>query len=102
MTLLSLNACSRQCSKSYFSGRLYKTSFRTGLDLSSKNLYKNIFSINTKFGFRLNEIEFLSKQATPPLWDRSNITRSYSSILSLLLKSVLSSLVSLNPITVAF
>ena len=47
--------------------------------------------------------EFLTKQATPPpLRDRSDLTRSYSSISSFLLKTALSSLVSLNSITAAF
>ena len=56
-----------------------------------------------KLGFRLYEIEFLTKQATPPpLRDRSDITRSYPFISSSLLKTALSSLVLLNPITVAF
>ena len=56
-----------------------------------------------KFGFRLYEIEFLTKQATPPiLRDGSDPTRSYPSISSSLIKNTLSSLVSCNPITVAF
>ena len=56
-----------------------------------------------KLVFRLYEIEFLTKQATPPpLWDHQGLTRSYPSISSSLLKTVLSSLVSLNPITAAF
>ena len=47
-----------------------------------------------KIGFRLYEIEFLAKQTTPPsLRDRSDLTRSYPSIPSSLLKNVLSSLV---------
>ena len=55
-----------------------------------------------KLGFRLDEIVFLTKQATrPPLWNRSELTRSYHSTSSSLLKTVLLSLVSLNPITVA-
>ena len=59
--------------------------------------------LKQKLGFRLNELEFLTKQATPPpLRGRSDLTRSYPSISRLLLKTVLSSLVSLNPITVAF
>ena len=46
---------------------------------------------------------FLKKQTTlPPLWDWSNLTRSYPSILYSLLKTVLSSLDLLHPITVAF
>ena len=56
-----------------------------------------------KLGFRLYEIEFLTKQATPlTLRDRSDLTRSYPSISSSPLKTVLPSLVSLKPITVAF
>ena len=56
-----------------------------------------------KLVFRLYEIELLTKQATPsPLWDHQDIARTYPSISSSLLKTVLSSLVSLNPITVAF
>ena len=56
-----------------------------------------------KLGFRLYEIEFLTKQATPlSLQDWSDITGSYPSISISLLKTVLSSLVSLNPIIVAF
>ena len=56
-----------------------------------------------KLGFQLHEIELLTKQATPPpLRDSSDLTRSYPSISSSLLKTVLSSLVSPNPITVAF
>ena len=56
-----------------------------------------------KIGFCLYEIEFLTKQTTPPsLRDRSDLTRSYPSIPSSLLKTALPSLVSLNPITVAF
>ena len=47
-----------------------------------------------KIGFCLYEIEFLTKQTTPPsLRDRSDLTRSYPSIPSSLLKNVLSSLV---------
>ena len=43
-----------------------------------------------KLDFRLSEIEFLTKQATPPpLRNRSDLTRSYPSV-------------SLNPITLAF
>ena len=56
-----------------------------------------------KLGFLLYDIEFSKKQATtPPLLDRSDLTRSYASISGSLLKTVLPSLVSLNPITVAF
>ena len=47
--------------------------------------------------FRIYEMEFLTKQATPPpLRDRSDLTRSYPCVSSSMLKTVLSSLVSLN------
>ena len=56
-----------------------------------------------KLCFRLYDIEFLTKQATPPpLQDRSDLTRLYPSISSSQLKTVLSSLISPNPITVTF
>ena len=94
---------SRQFTKSYLSGGLYKIPIRTGLDLGRKISIKILSVLMQKLGFRLYEIEFLTKQATPPpLRDRSDLTRSYPSISSSLLKTVLSSLVSLNPITVAF
>ena len=51
-----------------------------------------------KSGFRLYEIDFLTKQATPPPLRN----RSYLSISMSLLKTALSSLVSLNPIAVTF
>ena len=42
-----------------------------------------------KIGFRLYEIEFLTKQAAPPpLRDQSDRTRSYPSISSSLLKTL--------------
>ena len=50
-----------------------------------------------KLGFGLYEIELLTKQATPPpFWDGSDLTRSHPSISSSLLKTALSSLVSLT------
>ena len=56
-----------------------------------------------KLGFQLYEIEFLTKQVTPPPnQDRSDLARSYPSISSSMLKTVLSSLVSLNPIIAGF
>ena len=56
-----------------------------------------------KFGFQLYGAKVLTKQATPPPHgDRSNFTRSYPSISSSLPKTVLSSLVLLYPITIAF
>ena len=94
---------SRQFETSYLSGGLYKIPIRTGLDLGRKISIKILSVLMQKLGFRLYEIQFLTKQATPPpLRDRSNLTRSYPSISSSLLRTVLSSLVSLYPITVAF
>ena len=55
-----------------------------------------------KLRFGLYEIGFLTKQATHHLRDPLDFTISYPSISSSLLKTVLPSLVSLNPITVAF
>ena len=55
-----------------------------------------------KLRFVLYEIRFLTKQAKPHLRDPLDLTISFPSISSSLLKTVLSSLVSLNPITVAF
>ena len=92
-----------QFTKSSLSGGLYKIPIRTGLDLGRKISIKILSVLMQKLGFRLYEIEFLTKQATPPpLRDRSDLTRSYPSISSSLLKTVSSSLVSLNPITVTF
>ena len=55
-----------------------------------------------KLDFRLYEKEFFTKQASPPpLRDFSNRTMSQPFISSSLLKTVLSSLVLLNPITLA-
>ena len=94
---------SRQFTKSYLSGGLQKIPVRTGLHLGRKISIKILSVLMHKFGFRLYEIEFLTKQATPPiLWDRSDLTRSYPSISSSLIKNALSSLVSRNPMTVAF
>ena len=92
--------CSRQFTKSYLSGGLYKVSIRTGLDLGRKVSIKILSILMQKLGFRLYEIECLAKQATPPpLQDWSDLTRSYLSISSSQLKTVLSNLVSLNPVT---
>ena len=56
-----------------------------------------------KLSFRLYKKGFSRKQATrPPPQRRSNFTRSYPSISSSLLKTALPSLISLNPMTVAF
>ena len=103
-TLVSLNVRSRQFIKSYLPGGLCKIPIRTGLNLGRKTSIKILSVFMQKLGFRLYEIEFLTKQATlPPLRNRSDLTRSsYPYISSSLLKTVLSSLVSLNPITVAF
>ena len=85
----------RQFRKSYLSGGLCKIPIRTGLDLGRKISIKILFVLIQKSGFQLYEIEFLTKQATPPpLRDRSDLTRSYPSISSSLLKTALSSLVS--------
>ena len=101
-TLVLLNVRSRQFTTLYLSGGLYKITIRTDLDLVRKISIKMLSVLMQKLGFRLYEIQFLTKQATtPPLRDRSNLTRSYPSISSSLLKTVLASLVSLYPITVA-
>ena len=103
MTLVSLNMRSRQFTRSYLSGGLYKIPITTGLDLGRKISVKVLSVLMQKLGFQLYEIEFLTKQDTPPpLRDRSDLARSYPSISSSMLKTVLSNLVSLNPITVAF
>ena len=66
---------SRQFTKSYLSGGLYKIPIRTGLDLGRKISIKILSVLIQKLGFRLYEIEFLTKQATPPyLRDRSDLT----------------------------
>ena len=91
---------SRQFTKSYLSGGLHKIPIRTGLDTGRKISIKILSVLMQKLGFQLYELEFLTKQATPPpLRDWSDLTRSISGSL---LKTVLPSLVSLNPITVAF
>ena len=89
---MSLNVRSRQITKSHLSGDLYKIPIRTGLDLGRKISTKILSVLMQKLGFQLYEIEFLTKQATPPLLrDRSDLTMSYPSISSSVLKSVLSS-----------
>ena len=86
---MSLNVRSRQFTKSHLSGDLYETPIKTGLDLGRKIYIKMLFVLMQKIGFRLYEIEFLTKQATPsPLRDQSDRTRSYRSISSSLLKTV--------------
>ena len=91
------------CVLGNLSGGQYKIPLRTGLDLGRKMSIKVLSVLMQKLRFRLYEIDFLAKQATPPPpRDRSDLTMSYPSISSSLLKTVLSNLVSLNPITVAF
>ena len=93
----------KQLTKSYLSGGLYKIPIRTDLDLGRKISIKILCVLTRKLDFWLYEIEFLIKQGTPPpLRDRSNLNRSYVSVSSSLLKTVLSSLVSLNPTTAVF
>ena len=80
MTLVSSNVRSRQFTKSYLSEGLYKIPIRTGLDLGRKISIKMLSFLMQMFGFRLHQIKFLTKQATPPpLRDRSNLTRSHPS-----------------------
>ena len=57
-----------------------------------------------KLGFQLYEVEFFTKQTTPPppSQDSSDLTRPFPSISSSLFITVLPSLVSLNPLTIAF
>ena len=94
---------SRLFTKSYLSGGLYKIPIRTGLDLGRKISIKILSVLVEILGFQFYEIQFLTKQATPPpLRDRSDLTSSYTFISSSLLKTALPSLVSFNPITVAF
>ena len=64
---MSLNVRSRQFTKSHLSGDLYETPIKTGLDLGRKIYIKMLFVLMQKIGFRLYEIEFLTKQATPKL-----------------------------------
>ena len=66
--------------------------YQLELDLGRKISIKILSVLMQKLGFRLYEIEFLTKQATPPYRrDRSDLTSSYPSISSPLLKIVLSS-----------
>ena len=56
-----------------------------------------------KLGFQLFNTESKRKQAaTPHLRDRPNTTLPYPSILTSLFKTLVSSLVSLNPVAIAF
>ena len=75
------NVRSRQFTKLYLSGVLYKIPIRTGFDLGRKISTKLLFVLMQKLGFQLYETEILEKQAIPPpLWDCSNLARSYPSI----------------------
>ena len=60
---------------------------RTDLELRRKISVKILSVLMQKLGFRLYEVEFLRKQATP-LRDRSDLTWSYPSISGSLLKTV--------------
>ena len=88
MALVTLNVGSRKFTKSYLSGSLYKIPIGTGLDLGRKISIKIFSVLMQKLDFRLYEIEFLTKQATPPPpQDWSDLTSSYPSISSSLLKT---------------
>ena len=64
---------------------------------------KTLFVLMQELNLRLQEIEFFKKQATPPpIWYRPNFTRPYPSISISLIKTVLSRLIVLNPITALF
>ena len=63
---MSLNVRSRQFTKSHLSGGLYKIPVRTGLNLGRKIFIKILSVLMQKLGFRLYQIEFLTKQAAPP------------------------------------
>ena len=70
--------CKFMLTKLYLSGGLYKIPIRTCLDLGRKIFRKILSVLMQKLGFRLYEIEFLTKQATPlPLRNRLDLTRSY-------------------------
>ena len=56
--LLSLNARSRQFTKLYLSGGLYKIPIKTGLDLCRKISMKILSVLMQKLGFPLYKIEF--------------------------------------------
>ena len=84
------------CVLGNLSGGLYKIPIRTGLDLGRKSSVKIHSALMQKLGLQLYEIEFLIKQATPPPLRERSLTRSYPSISGSLLKTVLSSLVSLK------
>ena len=101
MTLVLLNKHFGQFMKLYLSRGLCKITTRPGLDLGRKTFINILSVLMQRLGFRLHEREFLTKQAICPLQDRSDLTRSCPSISSSLLKTALSSLDSLNTITIA-
>ena len=79
-TIVMLNMRSRQFTKSYLSGDLNKIPVRTCLNLDRKISIKILSVLVQKLCFRLHEIKFLTKQATPPPSpppprDRSDLTR---------------------------
>ena len=101
-TLVSLNVLSGKFTRSYLSGGLHKITIRTGLDLGRKIFIKMLSVLMQKLGFRSYEILFKKTSYTS---SSSGSVRSYQVIsfyYSSLLKTVLSSLISLNPITIAF
>ena len=57
----------------YLSGGLYKIPIRMGLDLGRKISMKILSVLVQKLGFWSCEIEFLARQATPPLQDWSDL-----------------------------
>ena len=74
MALVSLNKHFGQFTKLYLSRGLCKITTRAGLDLG-RRISTNILSVLTqRLVFRLYEIKFLTKQAIPPLQDRSDPT----------------------------
>ena len=65
MTLVSLNVRSKQFTRSYLWGSLYERPVSAVLD-SGKKISKKIFSVLMQtLGFRLYEMVFSTKQATP-------------------------------------
>ena len=89
MTLVSLNVCFRQFTKSSLSGGQCKKPIRTGFDLVGEISIKILSVLMQKLDLGLYEIELLTKQVTPPpLRHLSNLTRSYPSISSSLLKTI--------------
>ena len=82
--------CKFMLTKLYLSGGLYKIPIRTCLDLGRKISIKIHSVLMQKLGANYMK-EILTKQATPPLRDRSDLTSSYPSISSSLLKTVVKS-----------